>query len=133
MNYGKLLSMCAAVALTAGGLVVLSPPALGKEKPVVVVAPVDQAPTRRISYADLDLASLAGETTLNRRVRGAVSSVCNEAVGPSPVLYAEQACRKFAWSGARPQIADAVQRARDIASRGFSPIAATSITIVTPK
>lgn len=133
MNYGKLISMCAAVALTAGGLIALAPAASGKDRPVVVRAPDDPAPTRRISYADLNLASLAGEATLNRRVRGAVSSVCNEAVGPSPILFSEQACRKFAWSGARPQIASAVQRARDIASTGFSPIATTAITIVTPK
>ena len=111
----------------------MSPSAFAKDRPVVVVAPADQAPTRLISYADLNLASLAGETTLNRRVEGAVSSVCEEAVGPSPALYTERACKKFAWRGARPQIAQAVERARDIATTGSSMIAATAITIVTPK
>lgn len=133
MTYRKLLSMSAAVALAAGGLVITAPSASAKDRPVLVVAPSDPAPTRRVSYADLNLASVAGETTLNRRVRGAVSSVCREAVGPSPALFANQACSKFAWAGARPQIARAVQRAHDIATTGSSTIAATAITIVHPK
>lgn len=133
MTYGKLLSMSAAVALAAGGLVIMAPSASAKDRPVLVVAPSDLAPTRRVSYADLNLASAAGETTLNHRVRGAVSAVCRDSVGSTSSSFAKQACRRFAWAGARPQIARAIQRARDIAATGSSTIAATAITIVTPK
>ena len=132
MIYGKLLSMCAAVALTAGGLLVMAPSASGREEPVVVEGPSDRLPTTRVSYADLNLATMAGEKTLNHRVAGAVSTVCEEASLASDI-YAEPACRRFAWTGARPQIAQAVQRAHDIALTGSSTIAATAITIAVPR
>ena len=36
----------------------------------------DSVPTRRVSYADLDLSTEAGRTTLNRRVEIAVRQNC---------------------------------------------------------
>lgn len=131
MSYSKILSMCAALAVTAGGLSVMIPLAEAKERPVVVVAPADVI-TRRVSYADLNLASRSGEKLLNRRVGSAVRSVCNEAVGNSD-FYGELRCQSVAWHGARPQIRRAVQRALDIAATGSSPIAVVAITLAIPK
>ncbi len=43
-----------------------------------------------------------------------------------------KSCDTSAWGGARPQIARAVQRAREIAATGSSTIAAAAITIAVP-
>lgn len=133
MTYNKILSMCAALALTAGGLFAMTPAAVARERPVVVIAPASDLPTRRVSYADLNLASLAGEKTLLTRVSRAVKWVCMESVGPSPLYYAEQGCRSYAWRGARPQIDRAMQRHREIASTGTSLIAVAAISIAAPR
>jgi UrcA family protein len=131
MDYSKLISISAAVLLTSSVFVLVAPPAFGKVRPVVVVAP--DVVTRHISSADLNLASAAGEQTLNRRVGGAVSSLCQEATGGTDGNYmtviSAGKCRQSAWNQARPQIAQLTQRARDIASTGVSPIAAAAITI----
>jgi UrcA family protein len=102
MTYGKPLSVFAAVAMTAGGLIAMPSAASAKEGPVVVVAPQD-LPTRRVSIVDLNLATAAGEKMLNRRVASAVRSVCDEADGSSSDFYSTFACRDVAWNGARPQ------------------------------
>jgi UrcA family protein len=103
---------------------------------VVVVAPSDIV-TRHISYADLNLAATAGERTLNRRVSGAVSGLCLEALGGRDTSlefkYSMINCSTATWGQARPQVALAVQRARDIASSGTSPIAAAAITVILSK
>ena len=136
MNYNKLLSISAAVLLTSGVFMLVAPPAFGKVRPVVVVANSNIV-TRHISFADLDLSSAAGEGTLNRRVGGAVSGLCQEATGGTDGNYmtviSAGKCRQSAWNQARPQIAQATQRARDIASTGVSPIAAAAITIALPQ
>ena len=133
MTQGKLFSMCAALAITAGGLLVMAPSASAVERPVVVVAPETDVPTRRVSYADLNLAALAGEKMLYRRVGQAVRSVCSESVDHSSDFYAEMACRDFAWAGAQPQIKLAVKRATEIAANGSSLIAVQAITIAVSK
>ena len=133
MTYSKIFSMCAALAATMGGLVVMAPSASAKERPVVVVAPETEAPTRRVSYTNLNLATTAGEKMLYHRVGQAVRVVCNESVGSSPSFYAEVACQDFAWKGARPQIKRAVQRASEIAANGSSLMAVQAITIAVPK
>jgi UrcA family protein len=127
MDHIKLLSACAAVAITAGSFALVSP-AFAKDRPVVVVANPDVV-TRHISYADLNLASSPGEVTLNQRVGGAIRSLCFESTGGSELLGVGHLCRNSAWSEARPQITQAVHRARDIASTGTSTIAAAAITI----
>ena len=136
MEYAKIIRACAAAAVTIGAFAVVAPPAYGKTRPVVVVAEPDRV-VRRISYADLDLASAAGESTLHRRVGGAISSLCTEAVGrPERSIetkLADMNCRRSAHEQAEPQIANAVQRARDIAMHGTSTIAATAISIVLPQ
>jgi len=110
-------------------------PAVGKEPAVVVVANPDLL-TRRITYADLNLASLPGQASLNRRVAYAVSSLCHEATDGPRSLYslANRLCGESAWKQARPQISAAVDRAGDLALTGTSPIAAAAgIAIVLPK
>ena len=132
MNYFKLLSFSAAVVLASGVFMLVAPPAYGKERPVIVVANPDIL-TRHISFADLNLASLSGERTLNSRVVGAINGLCSEATGGEDGSFmttlANRKCSNSAWSQARPQIAQATQRARDIAFTGVSPIAAAAITI----
>ena len=132
MTYSKFLSLSGAVALTVGGLSFVAPPAFAKSGPIVVKAPENMV-VRRISYADLNLASAAGESTLNRRVNGAVNDLCLEATGGDDGSFdfktSMKGCDNRAWREARPQIGRAVQRAHDIASTGVSPVAAGAITI----
>ena len=136
MTYPKIISACAAAAVTIGTFIVVAPPSYGKSGTVVVVADPDPV-VRRISYADLDLASAAGESTLHRRVGGAIRSLCTEAVGPPGMSIetklADMNCRRSANEQAEPQMANAVQRARDIAMHGSSTIVATAISIVLPQ
>lgn len=132
MDYGKLISISAAIVLASGVFMLVAPPAYGKERPVVVVANPDIL-TRHINFADLNLASLSGERTLNSRVVGAISGLCSEATGGEDGSFmttlAKRKCSNSAWSQARPQIAQATQRARNIAFNGTAPIAAAAITI----
>jgi UrcA family protein len=132
MTYSKILSMCAAIAVTAGGLTAMSPSASAKDRPVVVVAPSDVI-TRRVSYTDLNLAIRSDEKTLTRRVGSAVRWVCEEALGNARDFYAEMQCRDVSWDLARPQMKRAVQRAHDFAAAGSSPIAAEAIVLASAK
>ena len=126
----KLISMIAACAITLGGLAVAAPALARQAKPVVVTAPpADDVPVRRVSYRDLDLLTMAGQSTLNRRVGSAVRGVCLESLGAASHFYLETDCRRTAWNGARPQIARAIERASDIAQNGFSSIPPVAITI----
>ena len=126
--------MSAAVMVAAASLFVVASPAFGR--PIVVTAPSDVI-TRHVSYADLNLATAPGEKTLYRRVGGAVSDVCDEAVGgdngSTEYRFSMHRCSGEAWDGARPQILRAVHRARDIASTGSSSIAAAAIVITIPE
>jgi len=134
-KHGRLFSAVGAVAVTLAGVAV-STPALAKEYPVVVVANPDIV-TRHITYADLNLASAPGETTLSRRVGNAVRSLCVEATGGQYSFYAfnaaDRRCRTSAWNEARPQISRALHRARDLALTGTSQIAAAAIAIALPQ
>lgn len=132
MIYHKPLAMLVSVALTAGGLAAIASPAKAQGQRLEVVGKKTDNPTRAVRYADLALASLEGQKMLKRRVASAVSSVCNEAVGETRELSDDRACHDFAWEGARPQMALAIQRARDIAATGSSSIAAAAVTITAP-
>lgn len=132
MQWSKSLSMIVAVTMTGTGILVALPADAKSlnDKPVTIYGQLvdPDVPTRRVSYADLNLATLAGENTLNRRVGRAVRSVCDESVGASD-FQAEISCHSFAWGGARPQIARAVMRARQIAATGTSSILPVAITL----
>lgn len=134
-NHSKLVSISSAVAVALVTLTVATP-AFAQTDPVVVAARSNTV-TRQISYADLNLAAAAGERTLKHRVSGAVSGLCLEALGGRDAGFAFKysmiQCRTGAWDQAQPQMVRAVQRARDIASTGTSPIAAAEITVVLSK
>jgi|KBSSwiStaDraftv2_1062776.scaffolds.fasta_scaffold582084_2 UrcA family protein len=123
----RLLSICGAVAAVAlAGLV--APPALAADRPLVVASP--DIVTRNITYADLDLASAAGEATLNRRVRGAIRSLCSEANGHATShWYVAHDCSMTAWNQVAPQIDRAVRQARDLALTGSAPTVGAAVAI----
>lgn len=121
-------------ALSVASFVILLAPPVSAAVPIVVSGAISpDLVVRRVSYADLDLASARDEITLGRRVGGAVKQVCREATGGNDgslrVRTAFAHCGNKAWDGARPQIATAVQRARDIAMTGSSKLAARTIAI----
>ena len=67
---------------------------------------------------------------LERRVAGAVKRVClfdDSHIGLQYPGYYN--CAGDAWDGARPQIAQAVARAKEIALTGHSSIAPTAISV----
>jgi UrcA family protein len=131
MEYIKFLSACVAVGITGGSFAIIATPVQAKS-PIVVVADADIV-TRHITYADLNLASSPGEVTLNQRVGGAIKNLCLEATGGADASFVpnvwNRKCRTSAWSQARPQVSQAVSRARDIALTGTSSVAAVAITI----
>ena len=89
-----------------------SPPATASE-PVVVTAERPDAgySLRIVKYGDLQLLTANGEKVLLNRVRRAVREVCPWETS-SATDYLTYDCRDFAWKGARPQMAAAVERAR---------------------
>ena len=128
MDGQKIISLCGACAITVTGFA-LSSPAFAE--PITVIATRDEdRVTKRVSYRDLNLAVARDEQRLVRRVGFAVSSVC-----PSEIAYIQivRNCRTSAWDGARPQIALAVERAKQIASSGYSSIAPVAIVIAAPQ
>ena len=130
MNYGKALAMCGTALVTALALATATSPLhAGSIKPLVVVVHPEDYVSRRVIYADLDLTSIPGERMLKRRVGGAVTEVCTEAVGGLSSSLAYRDCEIGALGGARPQIALAVQRAHELAATGTSLISAAAITI----
>ena len=102
----------------------------GSERPVVVTAePEPEAATRRVTYADLDLATQLGERALVRRVSSAVKEVCREELGPWPLYYAETSCRMLTWRDTKPQVAQAIARARGMAAVSSPGVAAAAIVV----
>jgi UrcA family protein len=85
----------------------------------------DDGLSMRVSYRDLNLASARDERILNRRVGSATHIVCE----PHFELLDRADCVSYAWKGARPQIAMAIQRAREIALTGNSSIPLVAIAI----
>jgi UrcA family protein len=68
--------------------------------------PIEQIPSARVSYADLDLGREAGRATLEARVAHAVARLCPMSSGYELAATASyRACRKAAWSSVRPQLA----------------------------
>ena len=128
LNYRTTIAAAAvAVACVTSGV----PTALAQNRPVTVYAPPsEEFRTERVSYRDLNLASRAGEKMLTKRVGGAVRRVCsNEGGNISSADSDYHFCARGAWGDARPQMAQAIARAHEIALYGKSSIAATAITI----
>jgi UrcA family protein len=114
-------------------LLVAAPVSAAQQGPVVVYgglyAGSENTRTERVSYADLDLTNNKHQKRLNLRVTGAVKRVClyENNHGLQDSGYYD--CADEAWDSAKPQIAQAVQRSKEIALTGRSSIAATAITI----
>ena len=121
----------AALSGVAASLSIATPAAARQDRPVVVYAePQEDRLTERVPYGDLNLASTQGTRKLNRRVASAVQRVCHydgDQIGVQNLGY--RLCSDEAWDGARPQIAQAIARAQEIAMTGKSSIAAAAITI----
>lgn len=122
-----LLGLGAILVTNLGGAAAMSEPT---DRPVVVVAEPEQemVVARRVSYADLDLATSDGERALVRRVRAAVKQVCAVEMGPSALFYAEYSCRKSTWRDTKPLVGLAIGHAR-LADRGASSTAAAVIVV----
>lgn len=135
MNSTEIVAACGAALIASVAVGAVASPVSAKSPAAVVYAPDPERVTKRVSYADLDLASEAGAKSLNRRVRSAVSNVCLRTVGndTGPERFTFHSCRSFALSGAKPQIASAVQRSREMAATGRSSIAAAAIVITLPE
>ena len=129
MNYSKAFGMCGAVLVTAASIIITAAPIHARSpEPVTVLGHRSDIVTRHVSYADLNLTLAADRSTLKGRVGFAVDDVCNEAVGYAG-RWEFNGCTYAAWTNVRPQMANAVQRAREIALTGKSSIAAAAITI----
>lgn len=133
MAYRKFASICAAIAISSTGSAVLPSAASGKAvQRDVIVAPQDVV-VRQIGYADLNLATAGGENMLNSRVRSGIRSLCIDALSEVEGAFGydreSSICHNSAWRQAKPQMAQAVQRAREIALTGRSNIAAVAISI----
>jgi UrcA family protein len=66
--------------------------------------PAQAASVARVTYADLDLASAAGQRTLAHRLNGAASKVCPTQAGD---WYAQYDCRQTALGRAHADLAKA--------------------------
>lgn len=87
---------------------------------LVAIAPAvaqDAAPTRTVSYDDLNLTTVPGRAMLNRRISAAVSELCGD--GAVRVVdgraRAVQACRSAAFVSTREQVAAAMSNAQQTA------------------
>jgi UrcA family protein len=122
------LSLASGIAIAL--IVGMGAAATAKEVTVIKeVPPEEQVAAERVPYADLNLASAAGERTLVTRVRGAIRRVCGPHMDTHPYIN----CRGYAWRDAKPQIERAVARAHELASSGTSSIPPVAIVIVTPR
>lgn len=74
--------------------------------PAALAQPADPPSSIHVSFADLDLTHEAGRATLEARVSRAVSRVCPMATSSYDLesMARHRACRRSAWSGARPQL-----------------------------
>jgi UrcA family protein len=122
-----LLAFSAALLASAGALTAAASPAHAKD--VTVYADEEgESLSRAVSFADLNLASATGQKSLDGRVGRAVRYVCEPHRDRSArTRYGE--CVDFAWDGARPQMAQAVERAQQLAATGTTSIAPVAIAI----
>src|SRR5690349_16365771 len=73
-----------------------------------------QTVSKRVSYADLDLATAAGQKTLERRISRAVREVCGRGMGAISAydIVSTSRCMAEARNSTRDQFAFAVRRAQ---------------------
>ena len=133
IKYRTSLTLAAAAITSA---VLVSSTALARPSdPVVVTATRDEVETRTVSYRDLNLVLASDQRRLDRRVGSAIKDVCviddYHAVRTLAAYSTYRACSDLAWTGARPQIRAAIERAQSFAARGGggSDVASTAIVI----
>jgi UrcA family protein len=66
--------------------------------------PTDEVRKQIVSYADLNLGSAAGRSTLDRRIRTAARGVCGHPLAGMPDLREIRACRAAAMESASAQV-----------------------------
>lgn len=122
-----LLGATLALATAAGAV----PP--GAQAPVQVIGQriADDQLTERVGYRDLNLASASGQKALTSRVRSAVGTVCSPLDGTN-LRTRQQHCRSFAWHGAKPQMARAIERAQQLAATGSTSLPQVAIAVRAP-
>jgi UrcA family protein len=95
---------------------------------VPTVSQANELSSTTISYADLNLASEAGATALQRRINVAARVVCGyEDSKQYDVVMATKVCRTGAVEGARPAYEEAVAAAR----HGTVTVGAAASLVVT--
>ncbi len=126
-----MFNLSRAVGVIAICAVSLVPVSAIARRPLIVTAPQTSGdiPSRHVSYADLNLARHEGQRTLNLRVDSAIENVCSDS-GWQASEKGFGACRDHAWAGARGQVANAIQRATEIATTGHSALSVAAISIV---
>lgn len=127
-DLAKHLLAASAAVLAAGSAVVFAAGAAHAKDITVYAEPAEDALTRTVRHADLNLASHTDQAKLNGRVSRAVSFVCSP-FDERGVNHLKAECKDFAWSGARPQMARAIERARQLAATGSSSIAPVAIAV----
>lgn len=127
MKHEHFWVMCAAASTAFVLIVGAAGAATAQQSPSATV--IGQRPedglSMRVSYRDLNLANAKDERILNRRVGSATHIVCE----PHFTNIDRAQCVSYAWRGARPQIAMAVQRARELALNGTTSIPLVAIAI----
>jgi UrcA family protein len=108
MDRRELASIAAAGFAGALLLAATVTPVHAQQRPVTITA--HEVATERVPYGDLVLTGDHDRKVLMRRVSLAVGRVC-PLVDIYGVAYDWQDCRDFAWSGAKPQIKQAVDNA----------------------
>jgi UrcA family protein len=111
------------ITIAAAGILLAASQGRAETTPVTVEGGL---PTARVSYADLDLTSPAGRSTLDRRVSHAAAGLCldNQRVALEEFM-AQRQCYSSAMSRARVDIRQAVVRASSrLASVGSIRVAA---------
>jgi UrcA family protein len=127
MKYANAIAMDGAAVICAAAIALTITPADGRTlQPVVVTAEDNDLVVREVKFADLNLASMNDQRVLQLRVTSAVRDACGEAVGHDDE-WNYRYCYVGAWQDARPQIARAVNRARQIALSGTSTITAAAV------
>ena len=104
-------------------------PAAAAPRTVTVLADPNVI-TDRVATADLNLANADGQRALYRRVSAAAQSVCRPSRYTSLLTPEENlSCFIGAIDEARPQVAQAIQRATELAANGTSAIPAVSLAV----
>ena len=111
MINSKLLTMCAAIAVTAGGFAVTGTRAFGQPpiRPVVIEAPkADPTTQRSVGYADLNLAFAGDQRILSARIYRTADSLCWDLNG----INGLSSCTDDAVHSTDDQVAAAILRAQ---------------------